>query len=223
MPSNLSGSTSIGFQVSGTGRVISNFALTHFAAASEFAEKTAGIEEAHTGQAFGNFWQEISIYWSAAIMSSVAALESLINELYLQTNSPLQQVDGEFDEFFWGKKGLERNPILHKYQTALAQLGIDPFDQDSDPYAAVETLIGLRNYIVHFKPLFDEERRNEDLEAKLVDRFELSPFLDDGADFVTKKCVSGGCARWAVESSRSFICTFADLSGLDNKKLSAFS
>lgn len=222
MSSSLSGAASIGFQVSGTGRVISNFALTHFSAAIEFAEKTAEIEAAHTGQAFGNFWQEISIYWSAAIMSSVAALESLINELYLQTDSPLQNVDGDFDDFFWGRNGLERKPILQKYQAALAQLGVEPFDQESEPYAAVETLIGLRNYIVHFKPLFDEERRNADLEAQLVDRFQLSPFPDDGADFVTKKCVSGGCARWGVETSSSYIRAFADLSGLDNSKLSAF-
>ena len=212
----------IGFKVHGTGRVVSNFALTHLLAGIEFAKRTGEIEAAHKGQPFGNFWQDISIYWSGAIMSSVAALESLINELYLQTNSPLQNVDGDFDDFFWGNRGLERKPILQKYQAALAQLGVTPFDQESDPYTAVEALIGLRNYIVHFKPLFEEGRRNEDLEATLADRFELSPFPDDGADFVTKKCVSGGCASWAVEASRSYIRVFADLSKLDYKKLSAF-
>lgn len=89
------------FKVEAQGRVISNFALTHFNAAIHFASKVNEIESANAGQPFGNFFEEVSIYCSSCIITAAASLEALINELYLSPG-PLQNSVDNFDTFFWG-------------------------------------------------------------------------------------------------------------------------
>lgn len=63
MAGNLESSTEVTFEVRGEGRVISNWAFTHFSAAKYFATKVLEIERANEGAPFGNFWGEIGIYW----------------------------------------------------------------------------------------------------------------------------------------------------------------
>jgi hypothetical protein len=219
------------------GRVISNFALTHFSAAKHFSSKTVQIETANSGQPFGNFWEEISIYCASSIVMAAASLEALINELFL-TPGPLQDAVKDFDTFFWGGKvsvrrglffkrtkrvrGLEMKPALEKYREAAKLLGASPLSKTDDPYRTADALIGFRNYLIHFKPLWDENRRDEELEQLLVGRFQLSPFVDEGAEFLATKCMSGGCSAWAVRSVVDFVTYFRDKSGMNSKKFGSF-
>jgi hypothetical protein len=96
------------------GRVISNFALTHFNAARHFSSKVGEIETTNNGQPLGNFFEEISIYCSSCVISAAASIEALINELYLSPGPLHDSIEG-FDSFFWGEGkdlGFERKPAL---------------------------------------------------------------------------------------------------------------
>jgi hypothetical protein len=219
------------------GRIISNFALLHFRAAQHFSSMTNQIESSNRGQPLGSFFEQICFYCSSCIIVGAASLEALVNELYLAPG-PLQSAIPEFDSYFWGGleekrclrifrksrriKGLEREPALTKYQQALELLGKRLLTRGAPTYQQAEALIGFRNYLIHFKPLWDDQRRNATLEQRLQGRFVESPFVDTGADFLAKRCMSAGAASWVVSTVENFVSEFGRASGLDPQKLGAF-
>ena len=206
----------------GTGRVIANFALQHLKAAVMFRDHLIKLETDYTGQAFGSFFEEIRSYGSGCIMSATASLEALINELFIAHNSALR-AQLLFESEFWGKGGIERKPILDKYQLALKMLNQPPLDEHSSPYQDAWGLIELRNALVHYKPTWDPDRqRRVELVEVLTGKFALSPFPGAGADFVSEKCMSAGCATWAVATCLALINAFDSRTNLDPKKMIAF-
>jgi hypothetical protein len=210
--------------VAGQGRVISNFAVTHFSATKHFSDKTRQIEIANAGQPFGNFWEEISIYCASSLMTAAASLEALINEIFI-TPGALQEHIKDFDTFFWGDKhnrGLQMKSALEKYREAVKCLDRQPLSNLDAQYKAAESLIAFRNHLIHFKPLWDEDHRNEELEKRLSGLFALSPFIDKGASFLEMQCMSAGCSAWAVQTVVDFVGYFRNRSGINSKKLDAF-
>jgi hypothetical protein len=71
----------MGLEVSA--RVIANFAWQHLKAATIFRDHVTALEKEYIKGDFGAFFEEIRSYASACLMSSVASLEALINELGL--------------------------------------------------------------------------------------------------------------------------------------------
>jgi len=71
--------------------------------------------------------------------------------------------------------------------------------------------------LVHFKPEWDnDQKKHRKIEEKLHGRFELNPFWPkDNPIFFPFKCLSHGCASWAVRSSMNFILQFFALIGVD--------
>jgi len=206
-----------------TGRVIANFAWQHLRAAALFRQHLVRIETEHAGQEFSAFFEDIRSYASACIMSAAASLEAFINELFIAHNSKLRAQLKDFEAEFWGKGGIERWPILDKYQHALSMLQAPCFDERAPPYREAWGLIELRNALVHYKPTWDPERqRQAELAEVLMDRFALSPFPDEGADFVTMKCMSAGCGTWAISTVIALITEFDARTSLDPKKVAAF-
>lgn len=207
-----------------TGRVIANFALQHLTAAALFRNHVARVESQNAGQSFGAFFEDIQSYGSACIMSSAAALEAFINELFIAPSGKLRSLIADFEADFWGRGGIERKSILDKYQQALAMLNMPELDEDMSPYRDAWGLIELRNALVHFKPTWDPVRRRQiELEEALAGQFALSPFPGAGADFVTMKCMSAGCASWAVATVVGFVREFDSRAQLDAKKIGAFT
>ena len=217
------------------GRVISNFALIHFLGAKRFAARVSALEREHAGEALGSFFEEIAVYTSGCVIAAAAAVEALINELYLTESSPLHQAIDNFDAFFWGSSppwwcffkskraaGLEMKPALDKYRRALVLLGKPAIPRNQQVREDIALLLGLRNCLIHFKPLWDEDRRHAELELGLAGRFHLSPFIDTSTDFIAKQCMSAGCAQWAVDSVATFVREFQRKSGLMPDKLSQF-
>lgn len=207
------------------GRYVATFASQHLQASLIFRDHLVSIEAQHAGEEFGAFFGIIRSYGSGCIMSAAAALEALINELFITAGS-LRATLQDFDVEFWGssaRRGIEGLPILEKYQRALNLLGVALLDETAPVYADARWLIELRNALVHFKPIWDSERkRTIELSEALRDRFPLSPFVDTGADFVTMKCMSGGCANWAIAAVVSLVREFDVRANLSPKKISAF-
>lgn len=207
----------------GTARLIANFALQHLKAAKTFSNHVVDLETKHIGEPFGAFFEDIRSYASACYLSTVASLEALINEFFIAHEGKLRSQLDDFEEAFWGKKGIERKSILCKYQHALRMVSIPVIDTRSSTYQDVQALIGLRNSLVHYKPTWDQDRAEKsELIEVLNGRFSLSPFLETSADFVSMRCMSAGCTKWAISSTLAFMRDFHDRANLDSNKMDAF-
>jgi hypothetical protein len=232
------GATNDMLKLYGTGRVISNFAYAHFAAAQRLSTHVSEVEAANAGLPFGPFFEDIRTYCAASIICAAASLEALINEIYLCPGDLKDRIT-DFDTFFWGGRtkqrqlffwnrtkvirGLEREPALKKYKKAARILGKAGFS-DADPeYCDAEVLLALRHYLIHFKPVWDAGRRNTNLEAALAGKFSTSPFVDRGADFISMKCMSAGCADWSVTTTANFVKYFGSHTEVFPEKLAQFA
>jgi hypothetical protein len=210
-------------KVEATGRVIANFALQHLKAASTFRDQVAAIESQNENQPFGSFFEDLRSYGSACIMSAAASLEALVNEFFITPEGPLRKKLGDFESEFWGRAGIEWKPPLEKYQIALDMLGQSRFNEHTLPFRDAWALIELRNALVHYKPTWDPDRqRKVELVEVLSGKYDLSPFPDSGADFVTMRSMSAGCMRWVISTAVSFMRAFHARSNLDEHKMSAF-
>lgn len=206
-----------------TGRVIANFAWQHLRAAVTFRDQVIALETHNGGQPFGPFFEDVRSYGSACIMSAAASLEALINELFIAPEGSLRKQLSDFETVFWGDRGIERKPPLKKYQVALEMLGELKFDQQISPYRDTWALFELRNALVHYKPTWDPDRqRKVELVEVLGNKYELSPFPDSGADFVTMRSMSSSCMRWVVTTVITFMREFHTRAQLDEHKMSAF-
>jgi len=213
----------VGARMEATGRVIANFAWQHLKAAATFRDQVISIEYQSTNQAFGAFFEDIRSYGSACIMSTAASLEALVNEFFITPEGPLRQQLGDFEAAFWGRGGIEWKPPIEKYQIALDMLGQPRLDEKASPFRETWALIELRNSLVHYKPTWDPDRqRKVEIVEVLSGKYELSPFPDSGADFVTMRSMSAGCMRWVVSTAVSFMREFHARSQLDEHKMSAF-
>jgi hypothetical protein len=209
--------------VHATARLIPNFAWQHLKAATIFRDHVIQLEKRHLDHPFGSFFEDIRSYASGCIMSSAASLEALINELFIAHDSPLRLKLADFEADFWGKNGIERKPILDKYQFALDMLQCPLFDEHQTVYRDAWALIELRNALVHYKPTWDPERRRQiELVEVLAERFQPSPFPDSGSDFVTMKCMGSGCVRWSVDTTLNLMREFDARTSLDPNKMTGF-
>jgi len=206
-----------------TGRVIANFAWQHLKAAATFRDQVVALESQNASQPFGSFFEDVRSYGSACIMSAAASLEALVNELFITPEGPLRRKISDFESEFWGRGGIEWKPPLEKYQVALEMLGQPKLDEHTPPYRDAWALIELRNALVHYKPTWDPDRqRKVELVEVLAGKYDLSPFPDKGADFVTMRSMSAGCMRWVIITVVNFMMEFHARSQLDEHKMSAF-
>ncbi|MET0984868.1 MAG: hypothetical protein ABW034_05610 [Steroidobacteraceae bacterium] len=207
-----------------TGRLIANYALPHQLAAKHFAARVKDIEIANRHQPFGEFWNDIRTYVTGTILSSASAMEAFINECFLLPNGELRNRISNFEAEFWGRNGIERLSILAKYNHALRLLDKPELkDIDGAALAHAQALVGLRNTLVHFKPLYDAPRDTQlELEQNLrACSFPLSQYHGAESDFVLQ-CMSSGCADWAVRTSADLVRVFADQTRIQTNVAEAF-
>jgi hypothetical protein len=204
-------------------RIIANFAWQHMRASATFRNQVRLLEAAHANAPMGDFFLDIRTYASACIASAASAMEALINELFINPNDPLRQGMPDFEEAFWGQGGVERKPILEKYQLALGMLGRPKIDKNSVIYRDAWALIELRNSLIHYKPTWDPDRQKKiNLIEFLQGKFELSPFVQSENDFVSERCMSAGCAGWVVSTVAAFIGEFNSRAQIDPNKVGQF-
>jgi hypothetical protein len=201
--------SNIQISIKASGRVVSGFSYAHFRAAVTFRNSLIAIERDNRDQRYGPFFSDVRTYGGACFMSAAAALEALINELFIAHGGRLRSQITEFEKTFWGRNGIERENTLEKYQRALRMIGAEEFSASDQLFRSAWALIELRNMLIHFKPSWDPASKREiDVTDVLAGRFALSPFVDEGADFITMRCMSAGAAEWAVESVLAFVSEF---------------
>jgi hypothetical protein len=212
----MKGFVAVRFKVTAKAAVKHNFSKQHLKAATYFAKRAAEIETAATltTQLSEEIRSQHRAYVTGAIFSAVAALESSINELYLeaQDRNPhtLKGLDPEKIALlgqFWPE--IDGYSILHKYQTALLIISAGNLDKGQSPYQNADSLIKLRNALVHYKPEWDNELDiHKKIETRLRNKFNECAFADQHVLWFPHKCLGSGCAKWSVGTITAFMHEF---------------
>ena len=193
----------------------------HFQAASYFAEACDQIERS-TPKPKGSDQTERSIiikhraYVTGTIFSVVAALEASINELYHEAkNNEYDKLPGystkKLKKLTSKLKQYEENHVelLEKYQDALECIGAEKFDKGKLPFQDVDSLISLRNALVHYRPEWDDETKfHEKIRLRLKCKFPTNKFCEGNFLWFPHQCLCAGCAKWAVKIAGEFIIDF---------------
>ncbi|MGH8657397.1 MAG: hypothetical protein ACREV4_02620 [Gammaproteobacteria bacterium] len=99
--------------------------------------------------------------------------------------------------------------ILDKYQLALRFAENEPFKKGESPYQEIDTLIKIRNELIHYKPESLGGDNIHRLEARLRGKFlENSLMAGSGNPYFPDKALGKGCADWSVASVTRFTDTF---------------
>lgn len=149
----------------------------------------------------------------AAVLSSHAAVDAFLNELYLcheENLYPVMQIERDFAsrlDMAW-RSGADRFSIRGKIDLALALKGVEPIDWDRGVSQDLLLLGKLRNELVHHKARWIDDSLEgsesiDSIERQLHGRFELAKWSNEGAvPFRWMKCLGAGCAKWAWNTSR---------------------
>lgn len=158
-----------------------------------------------------------------SVLSSVAFLESTINELYADAADEAYFFSDERHEALlriirerWtNEKNFDRAPVLTKYQRILT-IGEKPLFEDGDrAFDNIHDLIGIRNHLMHYKREWvvigdgrkqdsGEETTGARFEKNLRKKFAINPLAAGNLPFFPDKCLGHGCAEWAVINSLIF-------------------
>jgi hypothetical protein len=182
-------------------------------AARFFAQRARAFEDRAMQQAqlgaAGDLVRHRS-YVSGAVLSAAAFLEASVNELYLELHALKA---GERTRLprrvlavlgrFWSD--IERAPVLHRYQVVLMVADAERFDERRAPFQDADSLMKLRDALVHFRPERPESRRRlRTLEQRLRNRFDPNPLAAADGGWFPDLCLSAACAEWAVQSADGF-------------------
>ena len=155
-----------------------------------------------------------------SILSSVAFLESAINELYsdaadissLSADEKNGEVLQKIREQWTNEKNFDRAPLLTKYQKILSFADKPPFAETDPAFLNVKNLIEIRNFLMHYRRewvVLAKSRKHRDghetggfkFEETLKHAFKENPFAHKNRPFFPDKCLGHGCAEWAVINS----------------------
>lgn len=205
-------------------RLKHSFSKQHYRAARYFSEEAAHIENSSTNLSKVD-GSKHRAYVAGAILFAVAALEAFINEFYLEAldrnkNNILSGLDdsqlsalakqwGTFNRFL---------SALKKYQEAFKSVGQKEFDRSRNPFLDANSLIDLRNALVHYKPEWDDEAKvHQKIEVRLHKKFSLNTFSNSKSLWFPHQCLGAGCAKWSVDTVESFMSKFCKVLGIPNR------
>lgn len=213
-------SKGLAFQVS----VKTKYSFMHIKNAALFARNSGSTEKEYAATSLGlsEFFEDNQAFVVAALFSTVAFLESTMNEFFseINENKEFLEIHGEekanLIKTMWDCK-VPRTaafPVLQKYQIALALSGKKAFETGTLPYQDVALLIELRNYLMHAEPetisLFtigdiDSSTVSKRKLLGLENKFPINKLLENTSNnFFPDKCLGHGCAEWAIKSSLAF-------------------
>jgi len=155
-----------------------------------------------------------------SVLSTVAFLESTINELYADATDEAYFFADEkheallrlISEKWKNEKNFDRAPMLTKYQKILDIAGKPIFEDGDQAFANVRELIEIRNYLMHYKREWVEvqkrgeirhgkETAGERFEKVLRAKFAVNPLAQKNLLFFPDRCLGHGCAEWAIVNS----------------------
>lgn len=192
--------------VSVTATVRRGMTASYLFSATLFSHEAARIEEEYgVSRPIQDVLDEHIAYVTGSIFLSVAFLDALVNESLKDSIEKVRE-----------------NTTLDRFQLVLDEAGEQKFDRGRDPYQSVKTLIDLRNELTHYKYLGRtgtdrDETLLVNLEQRLQGKFKENPWYSpESTEFFPRRCISQGCAAWAVSTSRSFTDDFCQRMGINH-------
>jgi hypothetical protein len=162
-----------------------------------------------------------------SVLSSVAFLESVINEFYSDAADNAyffadvknEELLRDIREKWRNEKNFDRAPVITKFQRILAIGGKSPFDNHNPVVTDIHTLIDIRNFLMHYKREWIvvqngggggelEKTQAEKFENLLKTKFRENPLAQKNQQFFPDKCLGHGCAEWAVVNCIEFTDAF---------------
>ena len=159
-------------------------------------------------------------YTASAVIMAVASAEGLLNELLsgarderLQSTRWVPMANVSKDALKKWSEMWESDPrdsLVDKCHTMLEHAGLTPLPRGQGPLQNLEILISLRNELTHSKPVYRAHgisvprTERDPLERSLLGKFKSSQLLSDKLPFMWQRCLSAGCAQWAVSTEIEF-------------------
>jgi len=206
------------------------YSQQHIQSAALFTRQSYQIESDYNGTPLNELIVEHRSYVTGAIFAAVSFLESTINELFSDT---VDHPDGDLASHLDSSTKLlmadmwklripktATYPIIDKYQIALTLARKALFDTEQALWKDVKTLIVLRNALIHYEPVWTSQKEEGQaykgiLSLKQQKKFALNPLITEQFNpFFPDKCLSHGCARWAVNTSVQFVQEFFSKMGI---------
>jgi hypothetical protein len=186
------------------------FSTYHLFAASGSAKKAELIEREHTGAP--RFDIEHRVLVTQAIICAIAFLEAFINELYTDASEdylaylgsmiPLQR---EHLASVWSAKQGRDLSTLDKCQRALVAAGHPMLARGRQPYQDAALVVGLRNTLIHYRPVTLTAASEIALQRQLRRKFDACRLMAGaGNPWFPDHCLGAGAAQWAVNTVRAF-------------------
>jgi hypothetical protein len=209
--------------------------IEHIRSAAYLARLAAEIERDEKAKTDSGDFVGHRAAVTGAIFACVAFLEATVNEVYADAadfDLSLLQRGMKEDELkllvrIWTVRTTRRLPLFTKYDLALSVSGRNPIPRGKEPYLTVLLVQFLRNRLVHFSPDWTvvsspEEIEPPDVEKRLRGRFPESPLARPiealggraPAPFFPSRCLSHGCASWAVVGALAFADEFFNRLGV---------
>lgn len=207
----------------------------HIKAAALFTRQAYQIEEDYrnNGVVTDELIEDYRSYVTGAIFAAVSFLEATINEVFADAlEHPEGGVTVNVDPAtklllanMWNLSVPRTSSfeITRKFQIALTLAGKQLIDTGSPPYEDIRILLTIRNELTHYEPKWE---RGEDIiplkdaishlrpaSPKGKSRFLFNPLVGRSAAFFPDKCLSHGCAEWAVKKSIEFVILFTSRIG----------
>lgn len=208
-----------------TVRMRSPLSMQHIEAAALFARQCGVIEREYAGKLPGQelpdeVFGEHRAYAMGAITFAALFVEATINELFTdaadrvehRTKHLAPEIVSQMAAEWAAERGVSRVPTLAKYTWVLTAAGKPLFERGRRGYQDVQSLIELRDALIHFKPEWaaggsareTDRTTSARLQARLHGRFDINPLTGAGNPFFPDKCLGHGGARWAVETAIAF-------------------
>jgi hypothetical protein len=192
------------------------FGLAHLRTAAKLSKLCRDVEIENEGSELGRFFDDLTDYSTACVMSCVASLEAYINEVFIDRGEHFESHDIKLMDDLWGV--LETKSVLDKFQFALLLKNKEKLDPSSRVVDHIRVVIKLRNSLVHFKPEWVHMQKEHNKIGKALNgKFEMSPFLSPAEPIFPLRCMSHSMTRWAVRSSYDFIELFSNASKIENR------
>lgn len=197
----------------------------HLQSSWYLSQKAKNIELNFKQEDLLSKYVEHRAYILSSVINIVSFLETYINEFYsdisenmLSAFEGIQKSKAKLISKLW-KRNIPRTAkysILDKYEIALDLLSKVNFDSSKYPYQDVNSLIKLRNTLVHQESEWlypagskiKEKNLTHKIEKSLEGKFNLNSVTGEGNMFFPDKCLGYGCANWAIKCSIDFVLEF---------------
>jgi len=167
--------------------------LQHIQSACLFARRSGQIEKEYDGNFSTELLTEYWAYVTASIFTAVSFLEATINELFADaeekySENPLDSNTKALMADKWKSiSEKRRTTMMDKFDIALTVAGKPIFNPEENDGTTASMITTKKKFI-----------------KGLIRKFPTSPLMSKNNPFFPDKCLSYGCARWAVESSLAY-------------------